>query len=163
ERPLHRRLMRLTRQPPRSRPRSVWSTHKSLACGLHPVVSLLLQLESKLLADLLHAPSVRKYVHKIRLDVIMPPLIVSDKDNRILAGTKLVHALGDDPQRVDVEARIRFVKDREPRFEYRHLQDLPAFFLAARKTFVDRPLEELRIHLHNLRLLFQIVIELKRI
>ena len=41
-------------------------------------------------------------------------------------------------QRVDVEARVGLVEDRERRLEHRHLEDLVALLLAAGEALVDR-------------------------
>ena len=48
-----------------------------------------------------------------------------------------VHALGDDPQRVDVEARVGLVENRQSRLLQRELQDLHALLLAAREAVVE--------------------------
>ena len=48
-----------------------------------------------------------------------------------------VDAVGDDLQRVDVEAGIGFVEHGEPRLEQRHLQNLVALLLAAGKADID--------------------------
>jgi hypothetical protein len=56
-------------------------------------------------------------------------------------------------QRIDVEAGIGLVEQRELRLEHGHLQDLVALLLAAREAFVDAAIEEALVHLHELHLL----------
>jgi hypothetical protein len=61
--------------------------------------------------------------------------------------------LGHNPQRVDVEARVGLVEDRQHRLEHRHLEDLVPLLLAAREPLVDRPLQHLLVHVEQLGLL----------
>ena len=61
-----------------------------------------------------------------------------------------VDAVGDDPQRVDVEARVGLVEDGELRLEHRHLEDLVALLLAAGEALVDRAAQEALVHLDEL-------------
>ena len=81
----------------------------------------------------------------------------------VVFARQVIDAFGDDPQRVDVEARVGFVEDRQLRLEQRHLQDLVALLLAARKAFVDATTQELGAHLEQLHLLAHEVIELERV
>src|SRR3954451_2600569 len=88
-----------------------WS---SLACvrgSLHPVVALFLKLESKLLSAFFDDASVGQHVHLIRNDKIQQPLIMRHQDDRVVGGAKLVHTLGNDPESVNIEARIRLVQN----------------------------------------------------
>ena len=62
-----------------------------------------------------------------------------DDEERALRRAERVDAIGDDAQRVDVEAGIRLVHDAERRLEQRHLQDLVPLLLAAGKADVERP------------------------
>ena len=67
-----------------------------------------------------------------------------------------VDALGDDAQRVDVEAGVGLVEDGDLRLEQLELQDLVALLLAAGEALVDVALGEGRVHLqprHRLLLL----------
>ena len=66
-----------------------------------------------------------------------------------------VHAARRDAQRVDVEAGVRLVEDRELRVEERHLEDLVALLLAAREALVDGAVQEGLLHLDELRLLVE--------
>ena len=54
--------------------------------------------------------------------------------------------LGDDPQRVDVEAGVGLVEDGEFGFEDRHLHDLVALLLAAGESLVEVAVDERRVH-----------------
>ena len=56
-----------------------------------------------------------------------------------------VDAVGDDLQRVDVEAGIGLVEHRQPRLEQRHLQDLVALLLAAGEADIDGAAQHLLI------------------
>ena len=53
-------------------------------------------------------------------------------------------------QRVDVEAGVGLVEDRDPRLQHRHLEDLDALLLAAREAVVQVALRELARHLEVL-------------
>ncbi len=55
-------------------------------------------------------------------------------------------------KRVDVEAAVGLVEDRELRFEHRHLEDLVALFLAAGKPDIDGALQEIVADIEQLQL-----------
>src|SRR5688500_14928345 len=73
---------------------------------LHPVVALGLELQGERLVAALHDATVVHDVHEIRYDVRQEPLIVRDHQDAELRTAEGVYAVGDDPQRVDVEARV---------------------------------------------------------
>ena len=81
--------------------------------------------------------------------VVEQALIVGDHDDGFVWSVELIDALGDDPQRVDVEAGVGLVEDRQLGFQHGHLQNFVALFLAAGKAFIDRPLEEVLVHFHQ--------------
>jgi hypothetical protein len=56
-------------------------------------------------------------MHHVGHDVVEQPLIVSDDDHRPVGRTQPVDALGNDLQRVDVEAGIGFVEHAQPRLK----------------------------------------------
>ena len=58
--------------------------------------------------------------------------------------------VGDDAQRVDVEARVGLVEDGEAGLEEGHLEDLVALLLAAGEALVERAVEEGLVHLEEL-------------
>ena len=58
-----------------------------------------------------------------------------------------VDAVGDDPQRVDVEPGVGLVEHGEARLEQRHLQHLHALLLAAGEADVERPLQHVLVDL----------------
>ncbi len=70
-----------------------------------------------------------------------------DHERAHLRADERVDALGDDAQRVDVEARVGLVEDRDPRLQHRHLEDLDALLLPAREPVVQVALRELARHL----------------
>ncbi len=76
-----------------------------------------------------------------------------DHDHRPLWAAQRVHAFGNDSQRVDVEAGIGLVENRQLRLQNCHLQNFVALFLAAGEAFVDRPIHQLLIHFEQLQLL----------
>ena len=64
-----------------------------------------------------------------------------------------VDALGDDAQRVDVEAGVGLVEDRELGLEHGHLEHLEALLLAAREALVDVARGEAVVELEQRHLL----------
>ena len=60
-----------------------------------------------------------------------------DHERAHLGADELLHAAGDDLQRVDVEARVGLVEHGDPRLQHRHLQDLDALLLAAGEAVVQ--------------------------
>ena len=54
-----------------------------------------------------------------------------------------IDAIGDDPQRIDVEAGIGFVENGEARLQKRHLENVHALLLAAREADIDRALQQI--------------------
>ena len=84
---------------------------------------------------------VAQHVHEVGDDVVEQALVVRDDDERAIGGAHRVDALRDDLQRVDVEAGVGLVEDRQPRLEHGHVEDLVALLLAAREAFVDRALQ----------------------
>src|SRR5215208_711021 len=87
----------------------------------HPVVALLFQIVSELLAARGHEPAVEHDVDVIRLDVPQDPLVVRDDDRGELGPAQLVDAPGDDLQGIDVEPGVGLVHDGERRVEHKHL------------------------------------------
>src|SRR5215218_8543004 len=85
-------------------------------------VALLLEAQRQLLAAGRHDPPRREHVDEVGLDVVEQPLVVGDQQDTHVRVELRVDALGDDPERVDVEPRVGLVEDRELRLEHRHLQ-----------------------------------------
>src|SRR5919201_6370261 len=50
--------------------------------------------------------ALHEHVDDVRLDVVQEPRVVRDHEHAHLRPCQVVHAVGDDPERVDVEARI---------------------------------------------------------
>ena len=68
---------------------------------------------------------------------------MGDHHDRPLGAAQAVDAVGDGPERVDVEPGIGLVENREPGLEHRHLEDLVALLLAAGEAEIDASLQEL--------------------
>ena len=128
-----------------------------------PVVAARLELERKLLAAGLDDAARLHHVHVVGHDVVEQALVVRHQHDRVVLGGELVDAVGDDPERVDVESGVGLVEDREPGLEQRHLQNLVALLLAAREAFVDAAVEKIRIHFEQLHLLAHEIVELERV
>jgi hypothetical protein len=88
---------------------------------------------------------------------------VGDDDDGALRAPHRVDAVCHELECVDVQARIGFVEDRQPRFEHCHLKDLVALFLAAGEAFVDRAGEHARVDLEQRCLLAHQRHELDRV
>src|SRR5690606_38787001 len=102
-----------------------------------PLVALGLQLVRELRAALLDDPAADEDVDEIGLDVTQNPGVVRDQQQAGLTGLPHpVHALADHPQRVDVEARVGLVEDRDLRLEQLHLHDLVPLLLTAGEALV---------------------------
>src|SRR5580658_5566110 len=99
---------------------------------LDPVVAPRLELDRERLVAALHDAPVDHDVHVVRDDVAKEPLVVGDEEDPQVRAAQVVDAVGDDAQRVDVEAGVGLVHKREPGLEHRHLKDLAALLLAAR-------------------------------
>src|SRR4029077_4569054 len=91
-------------------------------------------------------------VDPVRLDIAEQALIVSNQEDRAVGRALLVDAARHRPQRVDVEAAVGLVEDREARLQHRHLEDLVAFLLAAGKTDIDRALQQILADVQELEL-----------
>ena len=70
---------------------------------------------------------------------------------------QLVHALCDDLQRVDVQARVRLVQERQGGLEHEHLQHLHALLLSAGEALVEIAVDEVLVHLHEVHGLAQLL------
>ncbi len=72
---------------------------------------------------------------------------MGDDDHGAIRRAQRVDAVGDDLQRVDVEAGIHFVEDAQLRLEQRHLQDLARFFSPPEKPTLSGRLQHVRVDL----------------
>ena len=88
---------------------------------------------------------------------------MGDDQHRPVLAPQRVHAVGDDPEGIDVEARIGLVQDGELGLEDRHLEDLVALLLAAGEPLVDRSAHEAPVHLDELHLLLGELEEVHRV
>ncbi len=109
---------------------------------------------------LLDDTSVEEDVDEVGLDVIEDPLVVRDQQRAHVRRDERLDALGDNTQRVDVEAGVGLVEHRDPGLEHRHLQDLHALLLAAREAVVDVPRRELSRNLQPVHRRQQLIAEL---
>ena len=87
-----------------------------------------------------------EHVDEVGRDVVEQALVVRDQQDAEVRVEHRVHAVGDDPQGIDVEARIGLVEDRHLRLEHRHLEHLEALLLAAREALVDVARRERLVH-----------------
>jgi hypothetical protein len=71
--------------------------------------------------------------------------VISRTAHDVPGGADPVHALADDPQRVDVQPGVGLVEDGDLRLEQLHLEDLVALLLPAREPLVDVALGEHRV------------------
>ena len=102
-------------------------------------------------------------MHVIRRDVVEQALVVGHQHTGIVGREQCIHAASNKAQRINVQTRIRFIKDGELGFEYRHLQDFIALFFAARETIVHAAIEKALVHLQQLHLFAHVVVEFQRI
>ncbi len=75
-----------------------------------------------------------------------------DEHDRAVGRAQLVDAARDEPQRVDVEAAVGLVEERQLRLEHRHLENLVALLLAAREADIDGALQKIVVDLQKLQL-----------
>ncbi len=68
-----------------------------------------------------------------------------EQDAAVTLGAEPVHPVGDDAQRVDVQAGVGLVEDREARVEQFHLEDLVALLLSTGEALIDVALRERRV------------------
>src|SRR3954447_24501073 len=134
------------------------------ATGAHlladELVALVLELVGELGAALADYLAVDQDVHEVRLDVVQDPRVVRDDEEAALVAAHRVDALGDDPERVDVEAGVGLVEHRELRLEHRELEDLGALLLAAREALVEVAAREVAVDLQDLHVLAEELSEL---
>src|SRR5206468_4163238 len=128
-----------------------------------PVVAFCLKLQCQFGTAGFHDASVRENVDDIWLDVVQQALVVRHDQEGATRVAQLIHGLGDGFQRIDVEARVRLIEDREPGLEDRELQDLVALLFTARETFVDWTVHHRVVPAYRLELLFEKLQEVDRI
>ena len=78
-------------------------------------------------------------------DVVEEALIVRDDDRGAVGGAERVHAVGDNLERVDIEARIGLVEDGQLRFEHGHLEIRCASSRPAGEPVVHRAAHQRRV------------------
>src|SRR5438034_1015053 len=105
-------------------------------------VALVLEAQGEVLAAALDDPALGEDVDDVGGDVVQQALVVRDQEDAELRVQHRVDALGDDPQRVDVEARVGLVEDRDLRLEDAQLEPLESLLLAAAEALVDVPRRE---------------------
>ena len=74
-------------------------------------VAVPLEFEGKLRPAAGHNATSGHHVHDIGSDVVEKALIVSDNEKASARVAQRIDAVGHDPQRVDIEPRIRLVED----------------------------------------------------
>src|SRR3954447_6260060 len=126
----------------------------------HARVAALLELERELGSARTHDAAIHEDVHVVGPDVVEDALVVRDHEHAEIRAGQRVHALRDDPQRVDVEAGVGLVEDRELGLQHRHLEDLEALLLAAREPVVEVAARERLVDLEQLQRGAELVAEL---
>ena len=66
---------------------------------------------------------------------------------------EFIDALRHNTQCINIQARVRFIKNRKAWLKHSHLENLVAFFLSARKTFVHGAIGEAIVHTYQSLLL----------
>ena len=84
-----------------------------------------------------------------------------DHERAHVGADELLDAVGDDLERVDVEAGVGLVEHRDPRLQHRHLQDLDALLLAAGEAVVEVARRELARDLEPVHRGEQLLAELR--
>ena len=112
-------------------------------------VTLFFQLQGQFFAPAANDPSLYHDVDMIGNDVIEQALVMRDDKNPAIRAAHGINAVGDDLERVDIEAAVGFVEDRVFRFEHGQLQNFVPLLFAAGKSFVDRARSERAIHLEQ--------------
>src|ERR1051326_1976028 len=115
-------------------------------------ISALLELQCQRFVAGLQYLAATQHVHAVGLDVLEETLVMRDQDDRAAGIAQAVDAGRDHAQRVDVEAAVGLVQDRQLRFQHRHLEDLVALFLAAGEAHVDRALQQVLADIQELEL-----------
>ena len=130
--------------------RSARATRGRLDLLADPAVAALLEQLDQLGAALLDDPPVVHHVHEVGLHQVEDALVVGDDQDAHLGPGELVDALGHGAQRVDVEAGVGLVEDRELGPQHRQLEDLHPLLLAAREPVVQVAARELPRDVHQL-------------
>src|SRR5262249_33794605 len=97
---------------------------------LEPSVALQFELMSQILSSGFHNSAVGQHMHKVWDNVAQKPLVMSNQYYCPFRAAELVDPLSNRSERVYVEPRIGLVENCQLRFEYRHLKNLIALFLA---------------------------------
>src|SRR5690606_23070467 len=126
-----RRRAPRTPRPARFRPRSMWGWHgcssrspRAPSGGLadDAGIALALEVEREILVARLDDLPAIEHVHAVGHDVLEQALVVGDDEEGAVGRAQRVDAVGDDLQRVDVEAGIGLVEHAELRLEQLHLK-----------------------------------------
>src|SRR5215207_4139096 len=136
-------------------------SHRRLGGLANPSVALALELLDELRAALLDDAPVVHDRDAVGRDEVQDPLVVGDDEHAeiALAGDG-VDAMRDGVERVDVQARVRLVEDRDLRPLERELEDLQALLLAAREAVVEVAGGELPADVHEVHRLLDGLAEL---
>ena len=79
-------------------------------------------------------------MHKVWLDVVKQTLIVRHNNEAALPVTLTVYTIGNHLQGVNIQARVRLVKNTQRRLKQDHLHDLVTLLLTAGEAFVHTTL-----------------------
>src|SRR5690242_3367297 len=123
-------------------------------------IAVALELVGKLGAARAGDAAVHQHVDDVGLDVVEQARVMRDHEDAHVRAGELVHALRDDAQRVDVEAGVGLVHDRELRPQDGHLEDLDPLLLAAREAVVQVARRHRAVDLQHLHVLLEELPEL---
>src|SRR5260221_2932048 len=115
-------------------------------------VTAAFELRGEALVAGAHDAAVAQDVDDVGHDIVEQALVMRDYDRGVLGRAKLVDAVGDDAQRVDIKPAIGLVEDRELRLEHRHLEDLVALLLTAGEADIDGALQQILADIEELQL-----------
>ena len=100
-------------------------------------------------------------MHKVGCDLVEETLIVGDQQSGIVCRGQLINTTSNDPQRIDIQSGVGFIKDRHHGVEERHLQDFIALLLATGEAFIHAALEKGRVHLHHIEALAHVILKIE--
>src|SRR6266545_3535885 len=128
-----------------------------------PVVAFFLEFQGQLFPAGPNDASVPEDVDEVRDDVIEQALVMGDDQGGVIRTLELVHAVGNDLERVDVQAGIGFVEDGQLWLQHGHLKDFVALLLAAGEADVDGALEQIFVEIEQFHLVLHQGEELHRV
>ena len=103
----------------------------------NPLITLRLEFERKFGTAAFNDAAIVQYMYIIGLDVIQHTLIVGDYQRAHIGSGQRIHTICNDTQRVNIQAGVGFIENRNPRLQNSHLQYFSALLFAAAETFIE--------------------------